>query len=366
MTKWTAQALVSDRGVPTLRELACAAPAPGEVLVAIKASGLCHTDLKACTWPGSFVLGHEGAGVIEQVGTGVTLTPGQRVVLNWAMPCGSCFQCSSGGQHRCERQSPLLALQPWSGPAAPVAADGSTPNRAFGLGTLATHTVVPASAVWPIGDDVPFASAAILGCGVMTGVGSVLNVAQVQAGDHVVVIGCGGVGLSAIQAARIAGAASVIGVDLSATRRAMAEQFGATHVIAPESHDAELVGVAATVRALTGGRGADSAFECTGVAALAAAPLRMIRHGGTAVQISGFDTTVPVDLSLFMFDKTYVNPLYGHCAPARDLPRLLELYRSGRLLLDEMVTRTYTVDDWERAWSDLIAGRNAKGVVVFD
>lgn len=361
------RALISRDGDRFVGDVEFAPPGAGEVLVAIRASGLCHTDLYVSEWPGTYVLGHEGAGVVEQVGEGVAgVAVGDRVLLNWAMPCGACFQCAGGDEHLCERQSPLLALGGWHGPAAPTTAAGTAARRAFGLGTMSAHTVVPDAAVWPIGDDIPFASAAILGCGVMTGVGSVLNVAQVGAGDQVVVIGCGGVGLSVVQAARLAGAGAIVAVDLSAERRAIAERFGATHVFAPDDADEELVGVAETVHAMTSGRGADYAFECTGVPSLAAAPLRMIRHGGMALQISGFDATVAVDLSLFMFDKVYVNPLYGHCAPARDFPRLLDLYRTGGLLLDEMVTRTYALDDHESAIADMLAGRNAKGVVMFE
>jgi S-(hydroxymethyl)glutathione dehydrogenase / alcohol dehydrogenase len=362
----SARALVSRDGTRFVTDLEFAPPGPREVMVAIEASGLCHTDLYVSDQPGMYVLGHEGAGVIEQVGAGVAdVAVGERVVLNWAMPCGACFQCACGSQHLCERQSPLLTLGGWNGPAAPLTDSGVQAHRAFGLGTMATRTVVPASAVWAIG-DMPFASAAILGCGVMTGVGSVLNVARVNPGERVVVIGCGGVGLSVVQGARLAGAGQIIAVDLSADRRAMAARFGATCVIAPDDSDEELIDVARQVHAMTSGRGADYAFECTGVPSLAATPLRMIRHGGTALQISGFDATVPIDLSLFMFDKLYINPLYGRCAPARDFPRLLDLYRSGRLLLDEMVTRTYALDDTETAIADLLAGRNAKGVVVFE
>jgi S-(hydroxymethyl)glutathione dehydrogenase/alcohol dehydrogenase len=361
----SAQAFVSRDGTRFVTNVEFPSPGPGEVMVALEASGVCHTDLYVSDQPGLYVLGHEGAGVVEQIGAGVVnVDVGDRVVLNWAMPCAVCFQCASGSQHLCERQSPLLALDGWHGPPAPVTDSGLQAHRAFGLGTMATRTVVPASAVWAIG-DIPFASAAILGCGVMTGVGSVLNVARVGSGERVVVIGCGGVGLSVVQGARLAGAGQIIAIDPSADRRAMAERFGATTVIAPDEGDDELIDVARDVHAMTSGRGADYAFECTGVPSLAATPLRMIRHGGTALQISGFDATVPIDLSLFMFDKMYINPLYGRCAPARDFPRLLDLYRSGRLLLDEMVTRTYSLDDTESAIADLLAGRNAKGVVVF-
>lgn len=362
----TALAVTSEGSAPAVRQISMEPPRRGEVLVRICASGLCHTDLRLMDGPHPYVLGHEGAGVIERAGDGVELQVGTPVVLNWAMPCGTCFQCSIGALHRCERRSPVLALGDWEGPPAPLNERRQPIPRAFGLGTMSTRTVVPESAVWPLPPGIPFPSAAILGCGVMTGVGSVLNVARVAAGDRVAVIGCGGVGLSAIQAARLAGASLVVGVDRLPDRCALAEQLGATTSIRPDDDDADLVGVARTIRELTSGRGVDHAFECTGVARLATAPLRMIRHGGTAVQISGFDQPVTIDLSLFMFDKVYVNPLYGHCVPARDFPRLLDLYRQGVLRLDDMVTRIYTVDEVQLAFDDLRAGRNAKGVLILE
>ena len=360
----TTLAVVSEGGVRTLCELHVVPPGPGEVGVRIEASGLCHTDLVIGEHPAPLVLGHEGAGVVSEIGDNVTLVPGQHVLLNWSMPCAVCFQCTSGAEHLCERQSPVVALQEWDGPPPPTMPDGTSVRRGFGLGTLATYTVVPEAAVVAIDSSVPFPSAAILGCGVMTGVGSVLNAARVHRGGHVVVIGCGAVGLSVVQGARIAGARSIVAIDPIPQRREFARRFGATHTLAPSPSDDDLAEVARSVHELMGGRGADYAFECTGVARLAMAPLRMIRHGGTAVQVSGFSDTVPVDLGLFMFDKRYLNPLYGQCSPSRDLPELLRMYRSRELMLDEMVTATYPLAEFGLAFDDLEAGRNAKTVVV--
>jgi Zn-dependent alcohol dehydrogenase len=198
----------------------------------------------------------------------------------------------------------------------------------------------------------------------MTGYGSAVNAAKVQPGSSVVVLGCGGVGLNVIQGARVCGAGRIIAVDPKADRREMAISFGATDTLEPDPGDDDLSGVAEAVKALTGGRGADYSFECTAVPALGAAPLRMIRHGGMAVAVSGIEQPITVDMQLFEWDKTYINPLYGQCRPARDFPRIFTLYERGQLLLDELVTRTYSLDDVATAFDDLLAGRNAKGVLV--
>jgi S-(hydroxymethyl)glutathione dehydrogenase/alcohol dehydrogenase len=287
-------------------------------------------------------------------------------MLNWAMPCGRCFQCAIGNQHLCERHNPVVGTGRREDRRNDTTLDGHPVLRAFDLGTMSTHSCVRVEALTPLTIDIPFPSAAIIGCGVMTGFGSVVNCARVPAGSTVVVIGCGGVGLSAIQGARIAGAGQIIAVDLKDRRLDMATRVGATHLIKPAADDAELKDVAQQVKAMTDGRGADFAFESTGVPALAATPLRMIRHGGLAVQISGTEQDITVDMRLFEFDKAYINPLYGQCVPARDFPRLLSLYAQGKLLLDEIVTSTYPLDDVATAFDDLLAGTGAKGCLVFE
>jgi S-(hydroxymethyl)glutathione dehydrogenase/alcohol dehydrogenase len=228
---------------------------------------------------------------------------------------------------------------------------------------MASHTVVPKQAVVKIDIEIPFPSAAILGCGVMTGFGSVVNAARVEKGSSVVVLGCGGVGLSVVQGAVHACAAMIIAVDLNANRLALARQFGATHTIQSQKDDAGLLRAAEEVRALTG-RGADYAFECTAVPALGASPLAMVRNGGTAVAVSGVEEVVPVDLQLFEWDKRYINPLYGQCRPFLDFPVLLSLYSQRRLKLDEMVTRTYPLSALGEAFADMRRGVNAKGVLL--
>jgi S-(hydroxymethyl)glutathione dehydrogenase/alcohol dehydrogenase len=211
-----------------------------------------------------------------------------------------------------------------------------------------------------------FEAASIIGCGVMTGYGSVVNVAKVKPGSSVAVLGTGGVGLNVIQGARICGATIIIAVDISPQRLEMAKFFGATHTITADKNDAGLMQAAQQVKALTLGRGADYAFECTAIPQLGAAPLAMIRNAGMAVQVSGIEQEITIDMNLFEWDKIYINPLYGKCRPQVDFPKIVELYDNGSLLLEEMITQTYPLDDLQKAFDDMLKGKNAKGVIVFD
>lgn len=353
-----AHAVITDgKGGYAVETVEVGAPQAGEVRVDLRASGVCHTDHKFLTRGIVQILGHEGAGVVRDVGPGVTrVRPGDRVLLNWAIPCGACFQCRRGAENICENPPTVPAARfHWAGREVPTA---------FRLGTMSTCTVVPEAAVVPIEVEIPFSSACILGCGVMTGFGTVHNVAKVPPGASVAVLGTGGVGLSVIQGARIAGAARIIGVDVSPARLEMARAFGATHEVRADRDDAGLLRAAERVKALTDGRGADFAFECTSVPALCAAPLSFVRNGGMAVQVSGTEQPVTIDMELFEWDKVYINPLYGQCRPATDFPRLLRHYQDRSLRLDEMVTRTYPIDRVHDAFEDMLAGRNAKGVLI--
>ena len=348
-----------------IEEIEVGDPGPGEVLVRLCASGICHTDydlMREARHP--FVLGHEGAGEVERVGAGVSgVAPGDRVLLQWANPCGGCFQCVRGRFVLCEQRGLTAGGHAH---AEATRRRGEPLTRAFNLGTLAEATVVQSTAVIRIDADMPMSSACLLGCGVMTGYGSVVNAARVEPGSSVVVLGAGGVGLNVVQAARIRGATAIIAVDLTRERLETARRFGATHLIVADHDDANLTSVAENVRGVTGGRGADYAFECTAVPELGAAPLAMVCHGGTAIQVSGVEQTIPVDMRLFEWDKTYLNPLYGQCNPAIDFDRLVSLYAAGELLLDELITQTYTLEQLPEAFDDLLAGRNAKGIVLLE
>jgi len=358
MADMDARAVITDgKGNYSVEAIDVGDPQAGEVMVEIKASGVCHTDHKFLFRDTVQILGHEGAGVVKKTGEGVTgLAPGDRVLLNWAIPCRDCFQCRRGAENLCEKR-PKVPIERFRWKGRPV-------DVAFTLGTMSTLTVVPRAAVVKMDAEIPFASACILGCGVQTGVGSVLNVAKVRTGESVAVIGTGGVGLSVIQGARISGAGMIVGVDVNPARLEMARRFGATHTVTADRNDAGLLLAAEQVRAMSGGRGVDAAFECTSVPALCAAPLSFVRNGGMALQLSGTEQPVTVNMELFEWDKIYLNPLYGQCRPEVDLPRLFHYYREGSLKLDEMITKTYAIDEIAQAFDDMLAGRNAKGVLV--
>jgi S-(hydroxymethyl)glutathione dehydrogenase/alcohol dehydrogenase len=365
-------AIGDGRGAFVIEPVSVRAPLAGEVRVRLKAAGLCHTDHASLHWPGPLVLGHEGAGVVDSVGPGVTeqhpgLQPGQPVLLNWAIPCGSCPQCQRGRGSLCERTHGVDATLGSSAPApGHTRWRGQPVERSFKLGTFAHHTLVRAEALTALPAQLPARHACILGCGVMTGVGAAVNVAQVQPGDTVAVVGCGGVGLSVVQGARLAGAARIIAIDRRPTAMQRAVALGATHTLKPAADDAPGEQLAAAVRALTDGRGADHAFEATGVAALAFLPLKLCRHGGNAVQLSGAHGPVSVEMPQFWWDKRYLVPLYGGCQPERDFPRLFDWAARGELQLDSLVTHTYRLGELGQAMDDMLAGRSAKGVILFD
>jgi S-(hydroxymethyl)glutathione dehydrogenase/alcohol dehydrogenase len=349
-----AQAIVTDgHGHFAIEAVTLGDPERNEVLIKIQASGVCHTDFDSMSWGRRIIMGHEGAGIVIATGDGVThIKPGDHVLLNWAIPCGRCFQCRRGAENICEDQA-----------VVPDARFGGHLNASFHLGTMSTHTLVPAQAVVPIQVEIPFPQAAILGCCVMTGFGSVSNVARVQEGASVVVLGCGGVGLSVIMGAVHANAAKIIAVDLNQHRLELARRMGATDTVQADSADTGLLKVAANIHTLLG-HGADYAFECTAVPELGAAPLAMVRNGGMAVAVSGIEQFVSIDMQLFEWDKVYINPLYGQCRPFIDFPKLLALYAAGSLKLDEMITRTYPLNGLAEAFEHMRLGLNAKGVLL--
>ena len=355
-----ARAAITDaRGNFSIETIEIEPPQADEVLVEIKAAGVCHTDYDSMSRGVPRILGHEGAGVVKAVGANINhLAHGDRVLLNWASPCGICFQCLRGNTSICEHRAVV--------PDERVRLNGQPIPRSFRLGTMATLAIVRKESINKIEVDIPFPSAAIVGCGVMTGYGSVVNSAKVTPGSSVAVIGTGGVGLNVIQGARISGADKIIAIDINPERLAMATRFGATHTVQADPADRGLLAAAAQVKGFTDGRGADYAFECTAVPELGAAPLAMARNGGIAVQASGIEQEISIDMNLFEWNKTYINPLYGECRPDIDFPILFNLYQKGDLLLDEMVTRTYPLEQLGQAFEDMHRGINAKGVLVME
>jgi S-(hydroxymethyl)glutathione dehydrogenase/alcohol dehydrogenase len=341
-------------------------PGPGEVRITIAAAGVCHTDHASLHWPGPLVMGHEGAGHVEAIGEGVGgLAVGQPVLLNWAIPCGDCFQCARGADALCERTHELDVPRLGNSRAhvGGTRWRGRPVERSFHLGTFARHALVRAEAVTLLPPNLPLELACILGCAVMTGVGSAVNAANVLPGDSVAVLGCGGVGLNAIQGARIAGACTIIAIDRVPARLELATRLGATHVLSTDD-DPDHVRLLAEVRELTDGRGVDHAFEATGLPALAFLPLRMARNGGNALQVSGAHGPATLELTELFWNKRYMAPLYGGCVPSRDFPRLYDWHAQGLLELAPLVSHRYRLEALGRAFEDMLGGRSTKSVLL--
>jgi Zn-dependent alcohol dehydrogenase len=365
-------AVTNGHGSFTIEKIEVQDPQNDEVLVKMKAAGLCHTDYDSLSWGKTLIIGHEGAGIVEKVGKDVTgVAPGDKVILNWAMHCGKCFQCLEGNEHLCEIASPVAAggngYTPGHAEPMGTTLNGKPVLRSFNIGTIAEYTLVKAGAVVKnTSEKMSFPAASIISCGVMTGYGSVINAAKVKAGSSVVVLGTGGVGLNVIQGAKIAKAGSIIAVDVNPMRLWMAKKFGATNTILADKDDTGLLQAAQQVKELTNGRGADYAFECTAIPELGAAPLAMVRNAGTAVQVSGIEQDITIDMRLFEWDKLYLNPLYGKCRPQVDFPKIIKHFEDGTLLLEEMITKSYPLTHLDKAFDDMLQGKNAKGVIVFE
>lgn len=351
-------ALLTEIGAPLrVVDLDLSDPAPGQVRVRIAATGICHSDLSLAR--GTLrqvvpaVLGHESAGVVTAVGEGVsTSKPGDRVVLVWAPPCRRCWFCLAGEPWLCEHSSDAAAS-----PYATV--DGQDVYPGLSTGGFATETVVSATAVLPVPDNVPLEHAALVGCAVMTGVGAVLETARVQPGQSVLVVGLGGVGLSVVLGAVLAGAAQVIVVDPSPDKLALARRLGATDVL--EAGDLK------PVRALTGGRGADHAFDCVGAAETIRACWGATRRGGstTVVGIGGKEQQVSFSaLELFHFARTLRGCVYGGADPHVLMPRLLAHAAAGDLDLGALVTATVGLDGIDGAFADMERGIGVRTVLV--
>lgn len=355
--------VLRETGRPTVvEELTLRPVGPGEVRVQVAASGVCHTDLSVrdgampallpCT------LGHEGAGVVAEVGDDVsTVAAGDHVVLTWNVPCRGCPDCLRGDPQLC----PHGLDHAFGEPYAESAAGAVWPS--MGAGTLAEQTVLPAAAVVPVDGSLPLEVAALLGCAVITGVGAVLRSAKVRPGESALVIGCGGVGLAAIQGARLAGAARIIAADRVAAQLPAATSNGATDTL--DAGEADLV---AAVRELTGGAGVDHAIEVVGKPDTIRAAYDATRRGGTVTVVgaAGIEEAVTFPaLSLMADGKTIRGSVYGASDPARDVPVLADLVRRGRLDLEALVTRRIGIDDVEAAFTDMASGRGARSVVCF-
>ncbi len=350
-----------------VEEIEVESPRRNEVMIKLAACGVCHSDYSVTTgtipFPPPVVLGHEGAGIVVEVGEGVTgLAVGDAVVSSFVSMCGKCSYCQTGRPQLCDQAAKAAYTLP-DGTVRTKDRQGNPLNVFSGCGVMAEVATLHTDNVVKIDRDIPLDRAALVSCGVMTGVGAVANTARVAPGSIAVVFGCGGVGLNAIQGCAIAGAAMIVAVDTADAKLEMARQFGATHVLNAKSEE----NVVKALRKLTGG-GADYAFECVGHGEVAAQAYGCLRKGGTAVVVgvaSQKDNTTVRTASLTFEEKTLTGSYFGSARPREDFPRLLALYRAGRLKLDELITRTYRIDEAPQAFADLASGRNARGVIVF-
>jgi S-(hydroxymethyl)glutathione dehydrogenase/alcohol dehydrogenase len=346
-------------------------PQPGEVLVRMMAAGVCHSDLHTlqgemrATPP--IVLGHEGAGVIEAVGSAIThVRPGDRVLVNWIPACRECGPCSRGMPSQCSRlyATTYQALLP-DGTTRLHAADGSPLKQYLSSATFAQFAVLDGSGVIPLPDDVPFEVAALIGCAVVTGAGAVFNTAQAKAGQSAAVIGCGGVGLSALLGCVHVGCTPLLAIDTHAEKLEYARTLGATHTLLVEPG----MKVPSAVRKLLG-RAPMYAFDSVGATSTIVDALDMVDVGGSAVVMGlhGVHKPAPINpVSLVYQNKRLLGSFFGEADPLVDLPALLELQRSGRLPVERLITDRYTLDQAPQALADLNAGRiRGRGVILFD
>lgn len=345
-----------------------APPQAGEVMIKLAACGVCHSDLSATNGTIAFspplILGHEGAGVVVEVGPGVTdFAVGDHVLSSFVTMCGMCHYCTIGRPALCELGARTLTTLP-SGALRTSDAQGRPLSVFSGCGVMAEYATLDTRSLIKIAGDAPLRSAALVGCGVMTGFCAVTNTARVAPGSVVVVLGTGGVGLSAIQGAAVAGARMVVAVDIDDFKLGLAKTLGATHTVNSKGDEA----IVKTLRKLTGG-GADYAFECVGSGELAATAYSVLRKGGQAVVVGVArpkDTTTLRTASLTFEEKSIAGSYFGSARPRVDAPRILGLYQAGKLKLDELITRTYPIAEAPQAFADLQAGRNARGVIVFE
>ncbi len=354
---------------PMQIETVVAGPLRGEdVLVRIKAAGLCHTDLEVIAgslrYPMPIVLGHEAAGIVEEIGPearGVAV--GDHVILSWNPHCGHCFYCDRDLPILCET---YLAEGPkavaFDGAHRARLGDGRDLGQLMFLGAFAEYCIVADHQAIAVPKELPFDRACLIGCGVMTGVGAALNIAQIGYGDAVMVIGCGAVGLTAVQGARLAGAATIIAVDLDDKKLELAEKIGATNRINAGTED-----VTAIAKAKTGGRGVDVVLEAAGSPAPFRASVEAVRPGGQVIWLGKTDVEAEVGFrwGSLMAEKRIRRSSYGGARPARDFPLLARAYLDGKLYLDELITRHIALDEINAGFAALKTGEAIRSVVMF-
>ncbi|MCY4062113.1 MAG: Zn-dependent alcohol dehydrogenase [Chloroflexi bacterium] len=342
-------------------------PKAGELRVKLAASGICRSDWRVAIGtapkPMPIVTGHEGAGIVEAVGAGVTRAQvGDHVTLTWAPICGECFYCQRGKANLCAAYRPAIATGLLDDGTARVHWRGEPVYILAGLGSFAEYAVVREASCVPIRRDVPLDVAALVGCAVATGVGAAMYTGRVGAGASVAVFGAGGIGLNIIHGAQLCGAHPIIAVDANEAKSARARQFGATHTLSSAEKTVD------QIQALTGGRGVDHAFEAVGIPKLQERAFAATRPGGTLTLVGtapdGSTTNLPGAV-ITRSEKIVRGCSYGSVNPQRDIPLLLDLYRAGKLKLEQLITRRYRLDQINHAYTDLLSGELARGIIVF-
>ncbi|WP_326828890.1 alcohol dehydrogenase catalytic domain-containing protein [Streptosporangium sp. NBC_01810] len=360
--------VLEDGGQPVLEEVEVWPPQRGEVLVRIVASGVCASDAhvvngRSPVAKAPCVLGHEGAGVVEEVGPGVrSVSPGDRVIITLVGPCGECSYCVDAKPWLCNGPDTLRAMTGvMSDGRTRVRLDGKDLFPFMGAGTMAEFSVVRAAQLVKVDPDLPLDQVCLLGCGVVTGTGAALKTARVQPGDAVVVIGCGGVGLNVIQGARLAGATSIIAADTKPDKLELARTLGATHTV-----DVGSVDLFQQVLSIHP-EGVDFAFEVVGIPQLAADSLKLLRRGGTTVLVGSCPpgSVIPVTRENLMMERRIMTTVAGSTSPQLDIPKLIRAYRAGRLQLGELVSSRLLLTDYAQAFAALETGSAARTVLTF-
>lgn len=343
-------------------------PRAGEVLVHMAAGGVCHSDLHVMkgdlSAPLPAILGHEGSGVVAAVGPGVQdVQVGDHVIPLWRLSCGECEWCTGGRPALCNAGVEIRKSGTLPGGGTGFSLNGKEIKRFGGVSTFSEYSVIPEKAVLKIPKEFPLDTAALLGCAVITGFGAVVNAAQVRPGSLVAVFGAGGVGLNVIQTAALAGAGMIVAVDLRDNKLELARQFGATHLVnASQGNPVE------QVRALTSGRGVDYAFEVIGLPVTMRQAFDVLARRGVAVVVGIGPTTAEVSIPVIPLaweDRVFMGSLYGSARPRIDILKLIDLYRAGKLKLDELLTRTYPIEQINEAYAALERGEVARSVVTF-
>lgn len=351
-----------------IEELELAPPKENEVLVKTVASGICHSDYSVAhgvlRTPMPIVLGHEGAGIVEAVGPGVTnVKPGDKVIASLSPSCGKCAMCREAKEYMCSQMGKLLTdCTQIDGTTRHTTLGGEKVYALCGVGSFGEYMVMPAGSAIKVADDTPLDKTCLIGCGVTTGTGAALNTAKVQWGESVAVIGCGGVGLSILQGARIAGASIIIAIDPMAEKRELAVRLGATHTINPFEEDP-----VAKVKELTGGVGVHYAFEALGKTATMQQTWGMIRPTGRAiiVGVAALNQSVKIPSIGLLAEYEIQGSCYGSSSPKRDIPRFVELFKTGQLKLDEMITQRIGLGDINRAFDEMGRGEGARSVILY-